>query len=395
MNGSNTRPLHHQIFVLTGLRQTAYQIIWDTIPDIADGGYELWYSTSENGPYTLGMTTNSISEYTGEVDNLNADTLYYFTVRTWTNSHVNNKNRVESNFSPWLEVRTPHVEEYPPVIATLPWQTISKGYEFAPLNLNYLVSDTDHAYTEINWQFFGQNKLSVVINDGVAAITILDANWTGSETITFTAVDPTGLSDSKSVEFQVIENVHCQTSFPIPDSGLNKCYDQGYLLPCPQPGKSFYGQDGNYLINETSYTRLDIYGNDLPDDAQDFAMLRDNITGLIWEIKTAKDDLADYSNVHDADNLYSWYDSNPQTSSENSGFFNDGQNTEGVIKNLNQQKFGGFSDWRLPSHIELFSIVKASNNNPVIDKDLFQNVMSKFYWSASSDADDAVSAWGD
>ncbi|ETR65753.1 MAG: hypothetical protein OMM_13761, partial [Candidatus Magnetoglobus multicellularis str. Araruama] len=292
------------------------------------------------------------------------------------------------------EVRTAHVEEYPPVIATLPWQTISKGYEFAPLNLNYLVSDTDHAYTEINWQFFGQNKLSVIINDGVAAITILDANWTGSETITFTAVDPTGLSDSKSVEFQVIENVHCPTSFSIPDSGLNKCYDQGYLLPCPRPGESFYGQDGNYLINETSYTRLDIYGNDLPDDAQDFAMLRDNITGLIWEIKTAKDDLADYSNVHDADNLYSWYDSNPQTSSEHSGSFNDGQNTEGVIKNLNQQKFGGFSDWRLPSHIELFSIVKASNNNPVIDKDLFQNMMSKFYWSASSDADDAGSAWG-
>jgi Leucine-rich repeat (LRR) protein len=372
------------------------QLKWDTVSNMADGGYEIWYSTSENGPYTLGMATNSISENTGKVENLNADTLYYFTVRTWTNSHLNNKNRVDSSFSPWIEVRTAHVEEYPPVIATLPWQTISKGYEFASINLNNLVSDANHDSTEINWYASGQNNLSIDINDGVASITILDANWTGSETITFTAVDPTGLSDSQSVELAVIEKAHCQTAFRIPDSGQRKCYnnDYGNEISCPQPGEPFYGQDGNYLINEQSYTKLDEHGNDLPDDAQEWVMVRDNVTGLIWEIKTAKDNVPDYNNVRDADNTYMWYDSNPETNKGNSGYFNKGQNTEAFIKTLNAQSFGGFSDWRLPSQQELRSIVNASKYYHTIDTDLFLNAMSAFYWSSTSYADSTGYAWG-
>jgi Leucine-rich repeat (LRR) protein len=371
------------------------QLKWDTVSNMADGGYEIWYSTSENGPYTLGMATNSISENTGKVENLNADTLYYFTVRTWTNSHVNNKNRVDSSFSPWIEVRTAHVEEYPPVIATLPWQTISKGYEFASINLNSLVSDADHDSTEINWYASGQSNLSIDINDGVAAITILETEWIGSETITFTAVDPTGLSDSQSVELAVIEKAHCQTAFRIPDSGQKKCYDNaGNEISCPQPGEPFYGQDGNYLINEQSYTKLDEQGNDLSDDAQEWVMVRDNVTGLIWEIKTAKDDVPDYSNVRDADNKYKWYDSNPETNKGNSGYFNKGQNTEAFIKTLNAQSFGGFSDWRLPSQQELRSIVNASKYYHTIDTDLFLNAMSAFYWSSTSRAGDTGGAWG-
>jgi len=54
-------------------------------------------------------------------------------------------------------------------------------------------------------------------------------------------------------------------------------------------------------------------GNDLPDSATEWVMVRDNLTGLIWEIKQAGDDVQDYSNPHDADNTYTWYDSNPDT----------------------------------------------------------------------------------
>ncbi|ETR71714.1 MAG: hypothetical protein OMM_02282 [Candidatus Magnetoglobus multicellularis str. Araruama] len=94
------------------------QIIWDTIPDIADGGYELWYSTSENGPYTLATTTKSILDYTGNVHRLDSDTLYYFKMRTFTLSHTDNQNRVESDFSPLLSARTEKVNN-PQVITSI------------------------------------------------------------------------------------------------------------------------------------------------------------------------------------------------------------------------------------------------------------------------------------
>jgi len=75
---------------------------------------------------------------------------------------------------------------------------------------------------------------------------------------------------------------------PLPDTGQTKCYNN-YLneeITCPQPGEDFYGQDATYLINPPSYTKLDASGNDLPDSATSWVMVRDNMTGLIWEVKT-------------------------------------------------------------------------------------------------------------
>ena len=46
---------------------------------------------------------------------------------------------------------------------------------------------------------------------------------------------------------------------PIPDTGQNGCYDTAgdEMIPCPAPGESYYGQDGQYNINAQSYTKLD------------------------------------------------------------------------------------------------------------------------------------------
>ncbi|MBF0201707.1 MAG: hypothetical protein HQK66_10430 [Desulfamplus sp.] len=56
------------------------------------------------------------------------------------------------------------------------------------------------------------------------------------------------------------------------------------------------GQDGNYIINPRSYTKLDDQGNDLPITATSWTMVRDNVTGLIWEVKTRD------GSIHDRDN---------------------------------------------------------------------------------------------
>ncbi|ETR65915.1 MAG: hypothetical protein OMM_13527, partial [Candidatus Magnetoglobus multicellularis str. Araruama] len=163
---------------------------------------------------------------------------------------------------------------------------------------------------------------------------------------------------------------------------------------CPNSEDAFYGQDGNYVINQQSYTKLDDQGNELPNSTTSWAMVRDNVTGLIWEVKQAKDSTQDLSNVHDADNQYAWYDSNPETNGGFSGNFNNGNNTGEYTKILNAQAFGGFSDWRLPSQQELRTIVHAVNYNPTIQTDYFQNTQAKYYWSSTANDYNSDTAWG-
>jgi len=88
----------------------------------------------------------------------------------------------------------------------------------------------------------------------------------------------------------------------LPDTGQTKCYNDTAEIPCPAPGEDFYGQDAQYTTNPRSYTKLDAGGTDFPDSATDWAMVRDNVTGLIWEVKT------DDGSVHDKDDEYTWYD---------------------------------------------------------------------------------------
>ena len=53
---------------------------------------------------------------------------------------------------------------------------------------------------------------------------------------------------------------------------------------------------------------------------------------------------------------------------------------------------GGHSDWRLPNKKELLSIVDYSSYNPSINT-TFDHTTSSYYWSSSTDANDASHAW--
>ena len=198
-----------------------------------------------------------------------------------------------------------------------------------------------------------------------------------------TAIVPNGLT-----------YVELPYSYPIPDSGPTKCYDNDSEIPCPNPDESFYGQAGNYTINEMSFTKLDNNGNDLPEDSPQWVMVRDNVTGLIWEVKQAKDMVQDYDNPNDADNTYSWYDTDFSNNLGNEGSDNDGKNTQKFIEQLNEKRLGGFNDWRMPSPQEIESIANLAMNNPAIDLNFFPGSMSLFYWSSTSFVNNSDSAWG-
>jgi hypothetical protein len=146
---------------------------------------------------------------------------------------------------------------------------------------------------------------------------------------------------------------------PIPDTGQTKCYDDEGEIPCPQPGEPFYGQDAHFGNNLHSYTKLDAYGNDLPDTAPSWVVVRDNATGLIWEVKT------DDSSIHDKDTMYNWDD---------------------AVLYCEDLSLGGFADWRIPTVIELSCLIAREKYDPSINSTYFPNTVSEDYWSSTASA---------
>src|SRR6056297_813215 len=143
-----------------------------------------------------------------------------------------------------------------------------------------------------------------------------------------------------------------------------------------------------------SFTKLDASGNELPDDAESWVMVRDNVTGLIWEVKQDKNNTENYANPHDADNKYTWYDPNPETNGGIAGEENE-PNTLDFITELNNANFGGYSDWRMPSREELRSIVDYNipYPGPCVNTVFFPNTTASNYWSATTYALDPDCAW--
>ena len=174
-----------------------------------------------------------------------------------------------------------------------------------------------------------------------------------------------------------------------PDTGQTNCYNESHeMFLCPEPGEPFNGQDAQFQGPINSYTKLAEGGIELPDTATQtdgWIMTRDNITGLIWEIKT------DDNGIHDKDNAYTWCDTNPATNGGDEGTCG-ATDTEDFITALNDANFGGFSDWRLPDINALSTLFNMSFDSRKINKDFFPNTAYS-YWSSTTYINDPQFAW--
>jgi hypothetical protein len=187
----------------------------------------------------------------------------------------------------------------------------------------------------------------------------------------------------------------------VPGMVQGTCYDNdGKIVPCRTPVYRYYDQDGNYSIHPTTYTKLDPQGKDLPVSAAHWVMVRDNDTGLIWEVKRNREGVKNYEDPHDSDNIYTWYDPNPITNGGDAGKPNDGMNTKAFIDALNNAHFGGYSNWRLPTIKELAYLVDYSIHSERPDKNTlyintvyFPNTMLSYYWSSTNHSYFPYYAW--
>lgn len=156
------------------------------------------------------------------------------------------------------------------------------------------------------------------------------------------------------------------------------------LIPDTAQTQSYthrFGEDSDYFINEPSYQKLDASGSEISNQASSWAMVRDNHTGLIWEVKTDDD------SIQDKDQKFTWYDDNLETNGGDAGVSGDGTDTQDYINTLNTSAFGGYTDWRLPSAKELITIVNYSDQNPTVDTAFFPNTVYanyEKYWTSQT-----------
>lgn len=120
----------------------------------------------------------------------------------------------------------------------------------------------------------------------------------------------------------------------LPDSGQNISYT------------TTFGEDNDYTINAPSYTN------------NSNGTITDTVTGLMWQQVDGGEMTIENAFIY-ADNLV----------------------------------LGGFSDWRLPSPIESFSILNHQNNNPAMNTTYFTASAAEYWWTNAYQAGDNTKVW--
>jgi hypothetical protein len=137
-------------------------------------------------------------------------------------------------------------------------------------------------------------------------------------------------------------------TYPIVDTNQSNCYsDAGNVISPPSPGQPFHGQDAQIDGHQPSYT---LSGDGLT--------VLDNVTGLTW----VRDPDLDGDGDIDVDDKLSHTDA------------------QSYPATLNAISYGGYSDWRIPSIKELYSLMdfrgntgmSAATSTPYIDTDYFE-----------------------
>jgi len=150
------------------------------------------------------------------------------------------------------------------------------------------------------------------------------------------------------------------------------------------------------------FTKLDAVGQPLANQtgayrAAPWDCVQDNVTGLMWEVKTT---VAGLRNKY---NGYAWYNSTGVNDGGKTGApaanpacsTGGGCDTEKYVAAVNVAGLCGFNDWRLPRKEALRSIIDYSSARMTIDTSYFPNTVRYRgrYWSASPYAGNAAQAW--
>jgi hypothetical protein len=151
-----------------------------------------------------------------------------------------------------------------------------------------------------------------------------------------------------------------------------------------------------------SFTKIAAAGTPLPDEAKSWSCVRDNATGLVWEVKTAD------GGLHSREHTYTWY--NP-VEALNGGVegregeaddstcgsppvVKEGCDTLKYVAAVNAAGWCGYRDWRLPTVDELGSLVDYGRHLPALSTAFFPDIiMPAGFWTSTTSAAGPSYAW--
>jgi len=314
----------------------------------------------------------------------------------------------------------------PPIVEAGADQTVTSG---ATVNLLSSASDPEGGKLTYVWSQPLGNYPKVTLT----STTTLNSSFVAPTTdkalrikLVFAAKDPQKAKayDVISIFVNPVTPPVVESTTKINDTGVTTCgdYARGHsgvsnndvvcgLLTDSQNDPVPLGQDGTSGRDITSpsnedgvkgfsFTKISSSGGTLANSATQWSCVKDNVTGLIWEVKT------DDGGLHDKDDTFVWYETDPRlgngglpgferatdydpTRSDQtcSGFSNGSSstycNTKAFVNRVNSASYCGANNWRLPTREELHSLV-AYESMPRIDTAYFPLIQTNYYWTSVS-----------
>lgn len=220
-----------------------------------------------------------------------------------------------------------------------------------------------------------------------------------------TVTEPGGFTDKDSMEVSVQRRAVGEN---LNDTGQQRCFNSGAVIDCEN--ETFPRQDAelgrdSFVLNEGKtgsglaafdFTKLDENARPILDSStSNFSCVKDNNTGLIWEVKQANSAIPPNAPLRDTRNTYTWYLTNYPNGTPGTDISSCSSSvrcdTQIYINEVNATNYCGGRNWRLPTFIEmigLFNYGEVAGGSYVLDPTYFPNIAnpnwtgSSFYWTS-------------
>jgi len=228
--------------------------------------------------------------------------------------------------------------------------------------------------------------------------------------------------------FLVLLAFDSATAAGMPDTGQTVCFTGSGIdtVPAYDPASvdrdagAFprqdcrYGRDPDVIafsliktgagVKGFDYSKIANNGTTVPTSAAlgtgatDWACTRDNVTGLMWEVKTAVN-----TDLRFNGHTYMWFNADAASNGGNSGSTGINTcngtlpgglcNTSAYVAAVNAAGLCGHSDWRLPTPREVLSLLYVDPIPTSVDVTYFPTNIGGQVWTALTYAGDATIAW--
>ena len=282
--------------------------------------------------------------------------------------------------------------------------------EFEEVTLDATNSETVTDTYQCKWQQLTGNT-ETLSNSNQCTTTFFASDVDTESTLSFevTVTDSKGRTDTDSL----FVDVSPKALGLINDSGVGECYNNTQRINCESDdfpeqdaelGRDSYANrldkvgKGNLAFD---YTKLNQFADEVGDDSSDFTCIRDNVTGLVWEVKTESSGVLPNTSLREGQNHYFWDLGDTtftDTSTANSTCPDDTScGVQSYINEVNSLDFCGGTNWRLPTYNELLGLIDYGKQGQrvLIDESFFPYIPQSGdiknvdlpYWTSQTAAD--------